>query len=86
MPPLRFIQQRRLARAREMLSQRTLSVSDVSAEVGYRDPSHFAALFRREFGVSPAEFRRSLPASAATDFDGPTPGGLASMRSSGIER
>ena len=66
MPPLRFIQQRRLARAREMLSQRTLSVSDVSAEVGYRDPSHFAALFRREFGVSPGEFRRSLQASPET--------------------
>ena len=65
MPPLRFIQQRRLARAREILSQRTLSVSDVSAEVGYRDPSHFAALFRREFGVSPGEFRRSLQASPA---------------------
>jgi len=66
MPPLRFLQQRRLARAKEMLSERTLSVSDVSAAVGYRDPSHFAALFRREFGVSPGEFRRSLQASAAT--------------------
>ena len=54
------------ARAKEMLSERTLSVSDVSAAVGYRDPSHFAALFRREFGVSPGEFRRSLQASAAT--------------------
>ena len=49
---------RRMAAAAELLiEQRAIPVSDVARLVGYRQASHFAAAFRRRYGLSPARFR-----------------------------
>jgi AraC-like DNA-binding protein len=37
-------------------------VSDVARLVGYRQASHFAAAFRRRYGLSPARFRERASA------------------------
>lgn len=53
----------RLQRARELLADpRTndLAVVEVAARCGFSDPSHFARRFRRQFGVAPLAFRRTL--------------------------
>jgi AraC family transcriptional activator of tynA and feaB len=52
----------RLGRAREMLSAVQLvdlPIAEVAARCGFADPSHFARRFRRRFGQSPLQFRRS---------------------------
>jgi len=51
-----FICALRFRRARELLRQRSLPVSDVARAVGFRSPSHFAKAFRKRFGLSPTEF------------------------------
>ena len=57
MTPFRYVMTRRLARARELLDRTERSVLAIALTVGFKTPSHFAARFRREFGVTPQEIR-----------------------------
>lgn len=55
----RFLQNYRVMQACRMLSATTLSFGEITEAVGYRDTKSFAALFKKEMGVSPMAFRRS---------------------------
>jgi AraC-like DNA-binding protein len=48
----------RLERARQLLSERDLSVTEVATCCGFNDSSHFARRFRRQFGLAPAQLLR----------------------------
>ena len=49
---------RRMTAAAELLiKQRAIPVRDVARLVGYRQAPHFARVFRRRYGLSPARFR-----------------------------
>ena len=48
---------RRMIAAAQLLCERDLAIGDVMRRVGYRHPAHFAASFRRRYGISPASFR-----------------------------
>ena len=60
-----YLRQQRLIKARQLLQDTEMSVAEVTCEVGYTHAGHFAAAFKREFGVSPKAFQRSgsLPRS-----------------------
>ncbi|HEY0940324.1 MAG TPA: helix-turn-helix domain-containing protein [Steroidobacter sp.] len=63
------ILQRRLMRCKADLSApalKHLSISDIAFEWGFQDASYFTRAFRREFGMSPREFR--YEASAGTSI------------------
>jgi AraC family transcriptional regulator len=62
-PPHRWLQRRRLEKAKLLLQDSGLSILDVGAAVGYEDPSHFSKLFRREAGLTPRAYRRGTAAS-----------------------
>jgi AraC family transcriptional regulator of adaptative response / methylphosphotriester-DNA alkyltransferase methyltransferase len=47
----------RMEKAAELLVVRSLTIRDVAARVGYRQPAQFAKAFRRQFGASPSDFR-----------------------------
>ena len=57
--PMRFVRERRMARARGLLEGTYLSVKDVMTTVGCNDPSHFARDFRRYHGTAPRHWRAS---------------------------
>lgn len=68
-----ILEQLRRGRAVELLLHSTLSVEQISSELGYLDPSNFGRAFRRWMGQSPREYRTtrlfspsqpSAPASA----------------------
>jgi len=61
------LQARRMDVAATLLAeQRSIPVREVARLVGYRQAPHFARVFRRRYGVSPARFReRALAARAA---------------------
>lgn len=52
-----FVLQYRMRRARELLRNPSLSVSDVARSVGYPDPFLFSKMFKRVCGVSPSTYR-----------------------------
>ena len=47
-----------LAKARELLTDSKLSLSEVALAVGFADQSHLTRRFREIVGVSPGQFRR----------------------------
>ena len=57
MTPFRYVMSRRLARARELLERTDRSALDIALDVGFKTPSHFTSLFRREYGVTPRAVR-----------------------------
>jgi AraC-like DNA-binding protein len=52
-----YIAELRLERAKALLKSTSLKLKEVSAELGFADPSHFAADFKRHVGCSPSRYR-----------------------------
>lgn len=57
MPVYVWLQEARLQKAAQLLAAGDVSVTWVSLAVGYSSLSHFSALFRRRFGLSPSALR-----------------------------
>lgn len=57
---VRYIQSQRLNRAKRLLRSTGMSVTDVAFASGFGASSQFNTVFRKEFGVSPTEFRKSM--------------------------
>jgi AraC-like DNA-binding protein len=53
----------RLRAALERVASPDADLSAVAMDYGYSSHSHFTAAFRREFGVTPTEFRRAAARS-----------------------
>jgi len=49
----------RIAHAKQLLLESTLTITEISLEVGYASFSHFCKTFRRSVGVAPSDYRRS---------------------------
>jgi AraC-like DNA-binding protein len=60
LPVYAWLQEARLKRAQELLSKGEISVTQISLAVGYSSLSHFSALFRRRFGISPSYQRGTV--------------------------
>lgn len=58
--PWRYVINRRITRAKALLSNTGLSVKQVSYEVGFEDPNYFSRLFARETGVAATDFRMRM--------------------------
>ena len=56
----RYVQGRRMSRAELLLRQGNLTIEQVGRSVGYTCASRFSALFKREVGMLPSEYRRRL--------------------------
>jgi transcriptional regulator GlxA family with amidase domain len=54
----------RLDRARALLGETSLSVTEVSLACGFVSASHFAEAFRKRYGTSPTAWRRGEPPRA----------------------
>ena len=53
-----FIQEQRLAKARDLLSNTSLSISDVAEQTGFSTLAYFSACFKKRLGMSPSQYRR----------------------------
>jgi AraC family transcriptional regulator len=58
--PHAYLASLRAARARQLLAETDLPVTEVGARVGYMSSSHFARAFRQATGLSPRAYRKAL--------------------------
>lgn len=54
-----FVTNKRLERARQLLSETKYSIKEITAFTGYNDQNYFSRLFKNKFGISPSEFRNN---------------------------
>lgn len=54
----RYLTELRIKRAKNLLANTGMSVSDIAFEVGYNDSNYFTNTFRRETGLSPRAYRK----------------------------
>ena len=54
----KYLTQVRVDRAKELLRETDLPVTEICQAVGYSDRKHFTQTFHKMTGVNPAEFRR----------------------------
>ncbi len=55
--PIKYINNLKLNRAKELLSSGLYSVGEVALNAGFSDLSHFSRFFKENIGVSPSEYR-----------------------------
>ncbi|MBQ7986420.1 MAG: DNA-binding response regulator [Clostridia bacterium] len=55
-----YIKSVRMNRAKELFESRNITVSEVSGLVGYRDYSYFHKTFSAYFGITPAQYKKSV--------------------------
>ena len=53
-----YLNKIRLEKAMELLLTTELTISEISASVGYSDQSYFTKVFKKQTGISPSQFRR----------------------------
>jgi AraC-like DNA-binding protein len=58
--PWRYVQTERLSMARRMLTNPSITISEVACSLGFVDQSHFTNEFRAHQGVTPKVYRRGL--------------------------
>ena len=57
-----YLSDHRMEHARKMLTVDKVRIKEVAAEVGYSNPSHFIAAYKRKFGVTPKQHLKSMVA------------------------
>ncbi|AKC61776.1 AraC family transcriptional regulator [Clostridium sporogenes] len=60
MPVYTYLLDKRLELAKFFLEEKKFRVSDVANLVGYGNMSHFAAAFRKKYGVNPSEYVKDI--------------------------
>ena len=58
--PTAYINELKLNYAINLMYSSTLSITDICYECGFSNISWFYKLFEREYGISPAKFKRSI--------------------------
>lgn len=66
MPPYRYLLERRIERARELLLFSELPLADVAITCGFADQSHFTKAFQKRVGCSPGSFRAARRTARGT--------------------
>ena len=63
--PKKYLMNRRMAKAAELLLEGRYTVSEVSYRVGIRDSSYFNKCFKAAYGVAPSKYRGTPPLDEA---------------------
>lgn len=57
-PPITYLRDLRLEKARQMLEQSFQQINQIGRQVGITNDSHFTRDFKKKFGVTPTDYRK----------------------------
>lgn len=58
--PTEYLRDLRFSRAAEMMAKSGYSISQIAYKTGFNDSHYFSKAFKKRFGVSPTEYRKSI--------------------------
>jgi len=58
--PHQYLTQCRLERAKLLLKKTNLSITEITAEVGFSSQSHFITLFKKQLGITPLQYKKEF--------------------------
>jgi AraC family transcriptional regulator len=58
--PINYITRQRIERAKKLLAETELPISEIALRTGFSSQSHFTTSFRRLAGITPSSFRRGI--------------------------
>ncbi|MDX3002699.1 helix-turn-helix transcriptional regulator [Kribbella solani] len=58
-PPHRYLSERRIDRARQLLEASAIAITALAISLGFSSSQHFARVFRQHTGTTPTAFRAS---------------------------
>ena len=58
-PPRKYLTSIRVKKARELLESTDYGVGEIGNIVGYDNPLYFSRIFKKQTGISPAEYRKA---------------------------
>lgn len=53
-----YLQQLRLEKAKQLLQATNMPITDITYHIGYSHVTHFTTLFKKQFGLTPGEWRK----------------------------
>lgn len=56
-PIFHYLTRLRMEKAKVMLTQKSMNISEVAYEVGYKNPQHFTVAFKKYFGYVPSKLK-----------------------------
>ena len=59
MRPMEYIARVKISKAKSMLLDSDISVTQLSKSLGYAGPTYFGIVFKKYEGISPSEFRKN---------------------------
>lgn len=57
--PANYIRNKRMKKAIDLLTHSSLTISEISFQIGYEDSSYFSRLFYQKFNMLPSDYRKS---------------------------
>ncbi len=58
--PMEYVKKTRIERAKEQVAFSDMPITEIAASLGFQTLQHFSAVFLRETGLSPRQYRRAL--------------------------
>ena len=65
--PTEYRLQRKMEKAKLLLSNETLNIRQTAAELGFDDCAYFCRVFRKMFGCTPSQYRKVYQSTAGTE-------------------
>lgn len=79
-----YRRQQRLRRAKKLLTEAGLSIKSIATEVGYRHAADLSTVFKREFGLSPSQWRAAIQEAEGNADETDQPGSHLDIPRPGI--
>src|SRR5699024_9600027 len=57
-----YMEKLRMDKARQLMNEKDMTVSEISAELGFESPSSFIRFFRKKEGITPGAYKKGKEA------------------------